>query len=188
MNSPARATITRSTGPAAMYRPPARIASPTCSRGSASAGRVECQVQSTASTAANEAALTRKTVPELVAASNAPPMAGPMALARFWFTEPSEMAWTRSAGLTSSGCRVCQVGRSAPAGADREHQREQYPGRDQPGDSQRAEGGGRNQHERLRGQQEAAPVHQVADRPGHDREQHHRQALLRYAGRRSAPW
>ena len=65
---------------------------------------------STASTAANEAALTRKTVPELVAASSAPPMAGPMALARFWFTEPSEMAWTRSAGLTSSGCRVCQVG------------------------------------------------------------------------------
>ena len=110
MKSPARAKITRSTGLAAMYRPPARIASPTCSRGSASAARVECQVMSTASTAANEAALTRKTVPELVAASSAPPMAGPMALARFWFTEPSEMAWTRSAGLTSSGCRVCQVG------------------------------------------------------------------------------
>jgi hypothetical protein len=28
----------------------------------------------------------------------------------FWFTEPSEMACVRSAGLTSSGCRICQVG------------------------------------------------------------------------------
>jgi hypothetical protein len=32
MNSPARAKITRSTGLAAMYLPPARIASPTGSR------------------------------------------------------------------------------------------------------------------------------------------------------------
>jgi hypothetical protein len=39
-----------------------------------------------------------------------PPIAGPTAQARFWFTAPSEMACGRSSGLTSSGCRVCQVG------------------------------------------------------------------------------
>ncbi|MGA9832587.1 MAG: hypothetical protein WBQ71_15830 [Trebonia sp.] len=173
MNSPARAKITRSTGLAAMYRPPARIASPTCSRGSASAARVECQVMSTASTAANEAALTRKTVPELVAASSARA------------DGPGQVLVHRAQrdGLDSFG-RADQLrlqslpgrgGQRLP-GADREHQREQDPGRDQPGDGQRAEGGGRYQHERLRGQQEAAAVHQVADRPGHDREQHDRQA------------
>jgi len=40
-------------------------------------------------------------------------------------------------------------------GADREHQREQHPWRDQPGDGQGTEGGRRDQYERLRGQQEA---------------------------------
>ena len=64
----------------------------------------------TAITAMNVSALARNTVPGLVAARMMPPMAGPTARARFWFTEPSEIACGRSAGLTSSGCRVCQVG------------------------------------------------------------------------------
>jgi len=71
---------------------------------------VPCHQAMTAMTATNVAALTRKTVPALVAASSTPPMAGPTARARFWFTEPREMACTRSAGGTSSGCRVCHVG------------------------------------------------------------------------------
>ncbi len=110
MNNPARARITRSTGLAATNRPPARTASPTCSRGSASGVRLECHMMSTPITAAKLAALIRKTAPALLAARMTPPMAGPTARARFWFTEPSEMAWVRSAGVTSSGCRVCQVG------------------------------------------------------------------------------
>jgi hypothetical protein len=61
-------------------------------------------------TAAKVAALIKKTVPALLAARMAPPIAGPTARARFWLTEPSDIAWTRSAGATSSGCRVCQVG------------------------------------------------------------------------------
>ena len=61
-------------------------------------------------TARNVAALTKKTVPALVAARMIPPMAGPTARARFWSTAPSEMACRRSAAGTSSGCSVCQVG------------------------------------------------------------------------------
>jgi len=61
-------------------------------------------------TARKVAALMRKTVPAEVAASTMPPMAGPTARARFWFTAPREMAWVRSAGATSSGCSVCHVG------------------------------------------------------------------------------
>jgi hypothetical protein len=102
--------MARSTGLAATYRPPARIASPTCSRGSALAGRVLRHHQMTAMTARNVAALARKTVPALVAASSSPPIAGPIARARFWFTAPSEIACGRSAGATSSGCSVCHVG------------------------------------------------------------------------------
>jgi hypothetical protein len=63
-----------------------------------------------------------------------------------------------------------------PKGRGFEHQREQHPGRDKAGDGQPAEGGRRGQHERLRGQQEAAPVDQVACRARDDREQQHRQA------------
>jgi len=78
MNSPARARITRSTGLAAMYRPPARTASPTCSRGSASGARAaDRQAAITPITTMKLAALTRNTVPALAAASRAPPMAGP---------------------------------------------------------------------------------------------------------------
>ena len=71
---------------------------------------MSCHQNSTPSTARNVAALIRNTVPALVAARMSPPMAGPTARARFWFTEPSEIACGRSAGGTSSGCRVCQVG------------------------------------------------------------------------------
>ena len=49
-------------------------------------------------------------MPALVAASTMPPIAGPTALARFWFTDPSEIACWRSSGGTSSGCSTCQVG------------------------------------------------------------------------------
>ena len=45
-----------------------------------------------------------------VAARTAPPIAGPTARARFWLTEPNEIAWALSSGSTSSGCSVCQVG------------------------------------------------------------------------------
>ena len=61
-------------------------------------------------TARNVAALIRKTVPVLVATSTIPPMAGPTARARFWFTAPREIACWRSSGGTSSGWSVCQVG------------------------------------------------------------------------------
>ncbi len=102
--------MTRRAGLAATYRPPARIASPRCSRGSTLAACVFRQAATTAITARNVAALTRNTVPALLAARIAPPMAGPIERARFWFTEPSEIACCRSGGATSSGCRVCQVG------------------------------------------------------------------------------
>jgi hypothetical protein len=39
-----------------------------------------------------------------------PPSAGPTARARFWLTAPREIACGRSAGDTSSGCRVTHVG------------------------------------------------------------------------------
>jgi hypothetical protein len=51
MNSKARTMITRSAGLAATYLPPARIAPPRCSRGSASAGRAERHAAITAMTA-----------------------------------------------------------------------------------------------------------------------------------------
>jgi hypothetical protein len=110
MKRKARSRITCSTGLAATYRPPARIASPTCSRGIVWAVRMLRHRQITAMTTRNEAALIRKTVPELVAASTMPPIAGPTALARFWFTDPNEIACWRSSGGTSSGCSTCQVG------------------------------------------------------------------------------
>ena len=55
-------------------------------------------------------ALTRNNAPALVAAYSAPPIAGPIARLRFWFTAPSAIACVRSSGATSSGCRVCHVG------------------------------------------------------------------------------
>jgi hypothetical protein len=61
------------------------------------------------------------------------------------------------------------------AGPGREQQREQHPGGDQAGQGQHAQRGRRDQHDGLGDQQEAPPVHQVADRPGQHREQHHRQ-------------
>ena len=51
-----------------------------------------------------------KTVPTLVTTISTPPIAGPTARARFWLTEPSAIACGRSAGATSSGWSVCQVG------------------------------------------------------------------------------
>ena len=128
-------------------------------------------------TAAKLAALHRNSTPALVAASSAPPIAGPTARARFWFTEPSEIACVRSSSATSSGCSVCQVGavrpgpcRRANSSARRDH------GASAPAIVEHAERGGGEQHHGLRGDQESAPVDQVADGAGEDREQHDRQA------------
>jgi hypothetical protein len=76
MNSAARSKMTRSAGLAATYRPPARIASPTCSRGSTRAGGVPRHQAMTAMTARNVAALIKKTMPAVVAARTIPPIAG----------------------------------------------------------------------------------------------------------------
>jgi len=64
----------------------------------------------TAITATKVTALIRNTVPALLTASTMPPIAGPTARARFWFTAPSEIACCRSSAVTSSGWSVCQVG------------------------------------------------------------------------------
>ena len=104
-------------------------------------------------------------------------MAGPTARARFWLTAPSEIACGRSAGPTSSGCRVCQVGEvsacpvpTANSSASSTH------GVTSPAIASAPERGRRDQHEGLGDQQEPAPVDQVADGPGQHREQHHGQA------------
>ena len=81
-----------------------------CSRGRVSS-RLGIMVTATAPrTARNDTALARKTIAALVAASSTPPIAGPTARARFWLTDPRAIACGRSAGGTSSGCSVCQVG------------------------------------------------------------------------------
>ena len=55
-------------------------------------------------------ALTTNSAPALLAASSAPPIAGPIARLRFILTAPSAIACVRSSGARSSGCSVCHVG------------------------------------------------------------------------------
>ncbi len=82
-NAAARIMIAISAGELRTNRPPARVAEPRCSRGSVAA-RTGTTVRATAaSTAMNDSELTKKTTAALVAARSAPPIAGPIARARF---------------------------------------------------------------------------------------------------------
>ncbi len=63
-------------------------------------------IPTTPITARNDAALTKNTSAALVAASSRPPIAGPIARARFWLTDPSAIACGRSDAGTSSGWSV----------------------------------------------------------------------------------
>jgi hypothetical protein len=128
-------------------------------------------------TARKVAALIRNTVPPLVAASTIPPIAGPIARARFWFTTPSEIACARSPGGTSSGYSVCQVGavRAWPVQTAK-MSASSSQGVTKVREHQRAEGRGGEEHESLRDEQEPATVDQVADRAGGHREADHWQA------------
>ena len=74
------------------------------------APRSDRQRATAAITTRNVAALTKNVVLGPVAATSAPPSAGPTARARFMLTEPSAIACDRSAAGTSSGCSVCHVG------------------------------------------------------------------------------
>lgn len=104
-------------------------------------------------------------------------MAGPAARARFWSTEAREIACCRSAGGTSSGWSVCQVGEvrawpvpTAKIKASSTHGVTRFFMASSP----RARRG--DEHDNLRDEQEPAPVHQVADRARGDGEQDDRQA------------
>ncbi len=113
MNAIDRAISASSSGEFRTNRPPARVAASACSRGSVSF-RTGTAVTATAPiTNRKETAFAENTTAALLAASSAPPIAGPTARARFWFTEPSAIAWGRASAGTSSGCSVCQV--AAPA-------------------------------------------------------------------------
>src|SRR5579862_1426771 len=83
MNSVARAIRASSDGELATKRPPARVASIACSRGTAGMRAGTAVTTTAARTATNENALTPKTTAALVAARSAPPIAGPTARARF---------------------------------------------------------------------------------------------------------
>jgi len=63
--------------------------------------------------------------------------------------------------------------------ADREDQREQHPRRDQPRERQNGQREGRDQHERLRRDQQPATIDEIADRARGHGEQHDRETRRR---------
>ncbi len=125
-------------------------------------------------------ALTKNSAAALVAAYSAPPMAGPIARLRFWLTAPSAIACVRSSGATSSGCSVCHVGEvsvcptpTAKISASRTH------GVTSPASASPASTRGREQHERLRRDQQPATIDEIADRARRHGEQDDRKARRR---------
>ena len=122
-NAAARTMIASSAGELRTNRAPATVAERTCSRGSVRTRAGTDTIATTPITARNDAALTKNTSAALVAASSSPPIAGPIARARFWLTDPSAIACGRSDGGTSSGWSVCAIGPVRPCPTPTPHSR-----------------------------------------------------------------
>ena len=91
------------------YRPPARSASTSRSRGP-SARTGARQLATTTAIPTNDTALRAKTQPAPAAATTTPPTAGPTARATFMFSPFNAAACGRSSRSTRSGCIACHAG------------------------------------------------------------------------------
>ncbi len=112
--------------------------------------------------------------PAPMAATTAPPSAGPTARARLKPTELSAMADGSSGCGTRSGMMACQVGpfMVAPE-AQRESQPQQSPWPGGSSKREQAEHSGSGQHQALRYQQQLAAVKEIARGAGRNSHQEH---------------
>ncbi len=158
------------------YRPPARSASTSPSRGPTSARTGARQLATTMAIPTNDTALRAKTQPAPTAATTKPPTAGPTARATFMFSPFNAAACGRSLTIDQvglyrlprrAGHRVTTTqGKSEP-----QHQCRRsgtYEGRD----GQRRSG---QEHRRLSAQQQPSPIHQIRPGTGRQGQQHDRQ-------------
>ena len=178
---PSAAARSCSAGLLATYRPLARIAERRCSGGTVDAApRSDRQRATAAITTRNVAALTKNVVLGPVAATSAPPSAGPTARARFMFDRAERDRLRPLVGRHQLGLQ-CLPRRRRPrlARTDGEQQREQCPRRHHPRLRQHRQQQRGGEHPRLRDQQQPPPVDEIADRTRRDREQQHRQRRRR---------